>query len=346
MRLAIIGAGPAGLAAAHALGDAVSVTVFEKSRGVSGRASTRWRNAPDPNCSDARWRYDHGAQYLSPEPGSTAADLIRSVAGDALTPIEGEVWPFGADGVIRPAQARPGGTRWTFPDGIADLGRRLRDATPDLDLRLQTRVSALDRDGDGWVLAGDDGPLGTFDAVLMTAPAPQTAELLRTGAAADLASALAGATYRSQFTVVWAFHEPVSRPADVYALVNAGGGHDVAWVAVESDKPGRAPEGGALLLAQMSDAWTQAHYDDARDDLVTAARAAISDLWSPLPEPAWADTQRWRYSLPDGAADTDRLAAAAARGLFFAGDWTAGQGRVHLALEEGLAAADRIRQQV
>lgn len=344
MRLAIIGAGPAGLAAAHALAADAEVTVFEKSRGVSGRAATRWRDAPAPDGADARWRYDHGAQYLSPEPDSPAARLVRAVAGDVLVEVEGEVWPFDADGVIRPALARAGGTRWTFADGIADLGRRLRDATPGLDLRLQTRVSALDRAGEGWALSGDDGPLGTFDAVLMTAPAPQTAELLRTGAAADLADAVGRAAYRSQFTIVWAFHEPVSRPADVYALVNAGGGHDVAWVAVESDKPGRAPEGGALLLAQMSDAWTQAHYDDARDDLVASARAAVSDLWAPLPEPAWADTQRWRYSLPDGHPDTDRLAAAAARGLFFAGDWTAGQGRVHLALEEGLAAADRLRQ--
>ncbi|WP_412061516.1 NAD(P)/FAD-dependent oxidoreductase [Rubrivirga sp. IMCC45206] len=346
MRLAIIGAGPAGLAAAHALSDAAEVTVFEKSRGVSGRAATRWRDAPAPDGSDARWRYDHGAQYLSPEPDSPAADLVRAVAGDAVVEIDGAVWPFDADGTIQPDHARPGGTRWTFPGGIADLGRFLRDATPGLDLRRQTRASTLDRTADSWALGGDDGPLGTFDAVLMTAPAPQTAELLGTEAGADLADALAGASYRAQFTVVWAFHAALGRPADVYALVNAGGGHNVAWVAVESDKPGRAPDGSTLLLAQMSDGWTRAHYDDARADVIDAATHSVIDVWGALPAPAWTDTQRWRYALPDGAADTARLDDAADRGLFFAGDWTAGQGRVHLALEEGLAAAGRIRQRL
>ncbi|MGB3543788.1 NAD(P)-binding protein, partial [Rubrivirga sp.] len=89
MRLAIIGAGPAGLAAAHALGSdsgsrpgpALEVVVFEKSRGVSGRAATRWRDAADLEGEPFRWRYDHGAQYASPEPDSSSSRLLRDVLG-------------------------------------------------------------------------------------------------------------------------------------------------------------------------------------------------------------------------------------------------------------------------
>ena len=370
-RLAVVGAGPAGLAAAHALRDAdVAATVFEKSRGVSGRAATRWRDAPGPGGADARWRYDHGAQYLSPDPDSRAGRLVRDVLGGVVD-IEGAVWPFDDDGTLRPDRARAEpGARWTWPEGTADLGRRLRDATPDLDpgsgpgqaLRLRTRVARLAHDGAGWTVETEDGsPHGSFDAVLLTPPAPQTADLLRASrlGGADgvaLVRAVGGAAYRSQFTVVWAFHEPVPRPGAFYALVNAGdpkdgdsqhggqgGSHDVAWLAFESDKPNRAPDGGEIVLAQMSDAWTRAHYDDAKEDVVASAAAAVADLLGPLPEPAWTDTQRWRYSLPDGTADTDALETAAVHGLFFGGDWTAGKGRVHLALEEGLAAADRVR---
>ena len=120
----------------------------------------------------------------------------------------------------------------------------------------------------------------------------------------------------------------------------------MAWLAFESDKPGRAPEGGEIVLAQMSDAWTQAHYDDAQADVVAAAAEGVRDLLGDLPAPAWTDTQRWRYSLPNGSADLDALGGAAEYGLFFAGDYTAGKGRVHLALEEGLKAADRIAEQM
>ena len=118
----------------------------------------------------------------------------------------------------------------------------------------------------------------------------------------------------------------------------------MAWLAVESDKPGRAPDGATILMAQMSERWTRAHYDDAKADVVAAAAESVASLWGPLPDPLWTDTQRWRYSLPNAAADAAALAEAADHGLLFAGDYTAGKGRVHLALEEGLAAADRLRQ--
>ena len=353
MPVAIVGAGPAGLAAAHAL-DA-PVTVFEKSRGAGGRAATRWRDVAAPSGMLDRWRFDHGAQYVSPEPDSPSARLVQDVMGGAVVEVEGAVWPFDDDGTLRPDRARDPGLRWTFRDGVAELGRRLRDATPGLDLR-QRRVTRLSGGPGAWTVETDDGDRhGPFDAVLLTPPAPQTAEIVRASdlGAADadaLAAALGEAEYRSQFTVVWGFRDEIERPADVYALVNAaehggsGGGHDVAWLAVESDKPGRAPEGATILLAQMSDAWTEAHYDDPKAEVVAAATAAVAGLWGALPEPLWTDTQRWRYSLPNAAADADALAEAAAHGLFFAGDYTAGKGRVHLALEEGLAAADRIRQ--
>ena len=358
--VAIVGAGAAGLAAAYAL-DA-PVAVFEKSRGAGGRAATRWRDVPGPSGLLDRWRYDHGAQYVSPEPGSPSAQLIREVMGASIVEVEGAVWPFDDDGTLRPDRAREPGLRWTFRDGVAELGRGLRDATPGLDLRHQ-RVVRLAAGTDGWTVETDDGaPHGPFESVLLTPPAPQTAQIVRDSDlgpvdAAALAQALGQADYRSQFTVVWGFRDEVERPADVYALVNrqvgaanaaehggGGGGHDVAWLAVESDKPGRAPEGATILLAQMSDAWTEAHYDDAQADVVDAATGAVRSLWGPLPDPLWTDTQRWRYSLPNAGADTEALAQAAEHGLFFAGDYTAGTGRVHLALEEGLAAVRRIHQ--
>ena len=266
----------------------------------------------------------------------------------------GAVWPFDDDGTLRPDRARAqDGPRWTTPDGIAELGRQLAAQTPDLDLRLQTRVTAAARGTDSWALTLEEGPALRADAVLLTAPGPQAAALVRSGAPqapslTALADALDAVPYRSQFALAWGFDAVLDRPADVYALVNAaehgaaGGGHDVAWLAVESDKPGRAPAGCTLLLAQMSPAWTEAHYDDPPDALHAAARAPVTSLWGELPAPLWTGRQRWRYALPDAALDAEARAAAEPLGLFVAGDLTAGKGRVHLALGEGLAVAECI----
>ena len=358
--LAIVGAGAAGLAAAHALRSAepaLAVTVFEKSRGVSGRAATRWRDAPDARGEPFRWRYDHGAQYASPDAGSRAHRLMtETLDASGLVDLGGAVWPFDDDGTLRPDRARQDpGPRLTYRDGIAEIGRRLRDATPGLDLRLQTRVGALARDHGLWRLTSDEGAdLGAFDAVLLTPPAPQTADLLRTGTMPGdlrqrLMEALAPAAYRSQFTVVLAFTGPVPRP-EPYALVNAaehgasGGGHAVAWLAVESDKPGRAPEGATILLAQMSPRVDRgALRRRARGRRARGhARGGRPPRRARSPSPPGptpsAGATRCRTRAPTPSA----LHAASGDGLFFAGDAIAGKGRVHLALESGLDAADRI----
>lgn len=356
--LAIVGAGAAGLAAAFALrSDSLRVTVFEKSRGLAGRAATRWRDAEDGAGEPFRWRYDHGAQYVSAPEGSRAYRLLTDdLDATDLVDVDGRVWPFDDDGTLRPDRAKDDpGPHLTYRDGIADLGRRLADAAGEAEIRRQTRVGAMHREGRGWRLESDAGDdLGTFDAVLLTPPAPQTIDLLRASTLADglrqrLVGALRPADYRAQFTVVLAFTAPVARP-EPYALVNAdehggaGGGHAVAWLAVESDKPGRAPEGGTLLLAQMAPDWTEARYDDERESVVREATREIAALLgTELPEPAWTDSQRWRYALPNDGADADTLHEAASDGLFFAGDAVAGKGRVHLALESGLEAAERIR---
>jgi hypothetical protein len=42
--------------------------------------------------------------------------------------------------------------------------------------------------------------------------------------------------------------------------------------------------------------------------------------------------------------DTELIRSAEDAGLFFAGDWVAGKGRVHAALADGRSVADRIRE--
>ncbi len=356
----IVGAGLAGLAAAHALaGAGIAAVLVDKSRGVGGRAATRWRDVPGAaGEAPFRWRVDHGAQVFSPDPGSPADVLARAVVPhEDLIEIAAPVVPFSDDGTLRPGETRPDGApRLAFRGGYTDLGRSLARALPRLDLRLETAATHIEQTDGAWTVAaeapGGGVRLGPFRAVLLTPPAPQASALVAASTfdpdtRDGLARALAAATYRAQYTVVLAFDVPVSLPGGAYALVNVDDAetrhpHAVAWLADETQKPNRAPGGGGLLVAQMSDPWTRAHYDADRADVVALARAQAEALVGPLPEPLWTDTQRWRYSLPNGAVDAAVLDAAAALGLFAAGDAVAGQGRAHLALESGLDAAARI----
>ena len=55
MKIAIIGSGISGLAAARTLNKIADITIFEKSRGIGGRIATRRANP---------FTFDHGAQYF------------------------------------------------------------------------------------------------------------------------------------------------------------------------------------------------------------------------------------------------------------------------------------------
>jgi renalase len=336
--VAIVGAGAAGAGAAYALADAdVSVMVFEKSRGVCGRAATRRKNG----CT-----YDYGANYVKSADDRVADLLTDTLETDGLVDIEEPVWVFDSDGEI--AEGREADDhKWTYAEGITQLAKRLFAAT-DATVERQTRVEELIRADDGWKLRDGAGlHLGRFDSVLLTPPAQQTADLL--GAAnwehrlcRDLREQIAVVPYRTIVTAV--LHYPFEIDWEYYALVNEDKAHDIGWISNEGCKDGHVPDGEGLLIVQMSPDWSIEYYDVDDPALTDAAADAVAGLLEnpDLASPDWADTQRWRYAQPDDGVDQSALEPAVDHDLYFAGDWVVGEGRVHAALRNGLETGERI----
>ncbi|WP_254841283.1 NAD(P)/FAD-dependent oxidoreductase [Natronomonas marina] len=337
MDLAIVGAGAAGAATAYALRDTDhDVTVFEKSRGVCGRGATRRRE----DCT-----YDHGANYVRPDSDRVTELVTETLPTAGLVDIEEPVWTFDAAGRISESD-RPDAHKWSYEAGITQLAKRLFEAA-DAEVTFETRVGRLERD-DSWRLLDVDGErLGRFDAVVLTPPAPQTAELLAETAWSyplreDLVATVEAVPYRTVYSVL--LHYPFELDYPWYGLVNDDREHEVGWLSREECKRGHVPDGESLLVAQMSPAWSTRRYDDPSEAVKADAASIVADLLDDdrLADPDWTDRQGWRYALPDDGVDTGPLRAAEGHGLYFAGDWVAGDGRVHLAVESGLDAGERI----
>lgn len=345
-KLAIVGAGLAGLSAAWSLrNDPVAITILEKSRGVSGRAATRGRNGV---------RYDHGANYFTPTSPRLRRLVTHHLPTEALVDINGGVGRFDPDGTLHVPDAPAKKPKWTYRDGISRLGKLLAAASS-AEIQHQVRVASLHRKKTSgsslaWHLQDEDGGLyGPFEAVLLTPPAPQTASLLRASEMRDplrttLVEGMEAANYVPQFAYMLAMEGDVPRPVDTYGLRATDPASPMAWVGFENDKPGHVPEGTTLLVVQTSPRWTAERVDAEPSDFLSVVRAEVETLLDTrLPPFAWTDTQRWRYALPTSPADAAALADGAAAGLFFAGDALAGKGRVGRAVESGLDAADRVR---
>ena len=337
LRVGIVGAGAAGAAAADALDDAgATVTILEKSGGVCGRAATRRRDG----C-----RYDHGANYIK-DADEWTASLIPELGTDGLADIAEPVWTFGADGEV--AEGRDSDAKkWTWTEGMTQLAKRLLART-DTTVHHRTRVASIERTGETWRLTDTDGgDHGPFDALLLTPPAPQTADLLQATTWDDdrldpLVDAVDAVPYRTIRTLV--LHYPFRESYPWYALVNTDKEHAVGWLSREECKPGHVPDGESLLIVQMSPSWSETHYDDPLDDAAVAAADHAASLLDDdrYRDPDWVDDQGWRYALPDEAAADEPLRAAEPAGLYAAGDWVAGEGRVAAALRSGHAVGERI----
>ncbi|MDX2184288.1 MAG: FAD-dependent oxidoreductase [Gemmatimonadaceae bacterium] len=322
-RVAVIGAGLAGLAAARTLHDhGAEVTVFEKSRGLGGRAATR---------REGVWSFDHGAQYATFRDPRLTAWVTSWVDAGLLSPWQGRIavrdaagWRATSDGV----------TRWVATPGMSALGRHLGAG---LAVRLGTAVARADRSSTGWTLFDAEGSaLGAFDRLLVTAPAPQAAALLRGGAPA-LAAQCAEVRFHPCRAVMCVL-ERAARVSWDAAFVNDD--PHLAWVARNATKPGRdaADETWVLHAPRAYSLETlEADSDEAIAPMLRAFRTLLGD---DAPAVAYSLGHRWRYAIPDPVLPTDAVWDTAAQ-AGVAGDWCGGP-RVEGALLSGMALAGRV----
>ncbi len=339
--VAVIGAGVSGLSAALELSrSGCQVVVFEKSRGLSGRAATRRRG---------NWSIDHGASFFRTSDAEVAHLIHETLPSDDLVEIRGDVWTFNRDGLITTGDpelnAEP---KFSYRRGISTLGKLLQEFSG-VEVHRSQRVTRLHRTEQGWQVENEAGDVrGEYDSVIVSIPAPQAAELMRACAFPEslhttLANALAIARYDPQFSFMLGFRYRLPLVKRFHALVNSDGEHPVSWLSFEEDKPGHVPDGSSLLVVQMSRWWSSAHLDDQPEKLLPEVLEHTSAL---LPEvenmPDWWDSQRWLLAAPRNGVDVKALEKGEASGLYFAGDGLVGRGRIPLAIKSGLACARKL----
>ncbi|RZJ15786.1 MAG: FAD-dependent oxidoreductase [Acidovorax sp.] len=325
--IAVVGAGMAGLSCAHALAQAGhAVHVFDKSRGPSGRMSTR--RAEDAH---GPWQCDHGAQYFTARDPAFRAEVARwqqaSVAAlwDArLASFDGSTWTT----PTTPVERFVGTPRMTSPAAwqVQNLGAGAQ-------AQWQTTVRRLDSTEAGWAITSAEHGLHSqrYGAVLLAVPAPQAVPLLAPVAPAGAALA-ASARMRGSWAVMLRYAAPVHMAWDG-AFINTG---PLRWVARDSSKPGRT--GAETWLLHASPEWSDAHIEDSAESVTAVLVAAFAALGGPAPLASTA--HRWRYADTEPALTLGSWWDAPLR-LGLCGDWLHG-GKVEGAWLSGRALAAQV----
>jgi renalase len=348
--VAVVGAGLAGLAAAGRLVEAGrKVVLFEKSLGVGGRVATRRVEG----CI-----LDHVAQVIKPDGFPLADTMLHQLPTADLVEVLAPVRVVTSNGEILPADPhRSSQHTYTYRYGLTTLPKLLIAALPTerFAMRLETRIGMIEEGDDGFLLRDDRGTeLLRADCVVLTAPAPQAADLLESCRLRDTIrnrtriDALRSVSYHSCLTVLLGYAAPAPL-APTYALLSADRTRPLLWLAFEQTKdPSRAPRGEAALIAQLGPAISQELYGAPDTEILALTLRELHALFgAAYAHPVWHQVKRWRYSHPNGMVDFMAVnsAPAADSRLVVCGDALRPEnGRVYQAYSSGLEAAEFLLQ--
>lgn len=305
MRVAIVGAGMAGLACADRLAHAgCAVVLFDKGKRPGGRLSTLVLD-------DRAW--DFGAQYF------TARDPR----------FQARVQQWQASGVVGKWRAHTEDV-WVGKPTMANV---VAHQCKDHDVRFNAQVRALSRTDGTWDVCGPDWTEGDFDAVVVAVPAEQAATLIGLH---DLTIAREAASVRSApcWTVMIELPHRMLGTPDTFRTSGP-----IAWCARNASKPGRT--GRECWIVQASADWSRDNLEREQADVAADLFRIFSDhVNNAAGTPLFLKAHRWRFALPYGGHgpcfwnEDLRLGAC--------GDWCGGP-RIEAAWLSGHVLADRMR---
>lgn len=249
--VAIIGAGIAGLSCATVLQNAgYKVTLFEKSRGVSGRISTRVHDD---------WQCDQGAQYFTARDPRFNAEIQRWLAADVARLWEPALKVF--DGrTFSPTSHEKDANTLRYV-GYPRNHSPAKWLAQSLCVVTEITVTSIKKCAAQWQLTSKEYGVHpeAYDYVILSIPAPQAAAILK-DSGSHLASLAEAVFMRPCFALMVNFKQRINCQYDGL-FVNSG---ILSWVARDSSKPGRMTPSNnqteTWLLHATSD-WSAANVD-------------------------------------------------------------------------------------
>ena len=328
-RVAVVGAGIGGLAAARTLADhGLDVMVFDKSRGVGGRTSTRHAQS---SIDGDEVTFDHGAQYFTARDARFCRMVNSWIHDQIVTPWMGRIVSLDSTGEI--LEEKSDTPRYVGVPGMNAVAKHLAKG---LTLRLGTPVTGLSRTAGRWEIENGDGQKhGPFDIVLCNCPPKQTFDLI--GGHSEL-----GATVRSvRMRPCWAMMVAAESLSGIEYDAAFVGDHDISWIAANHAKPGRSGDAMAAKpswVIHASAEWSDANVDRTREQVIDHLLPQTAELLGRnIKATDYLTAHRWRYAIPEKPLDHDHLFDSV-DGIGVCGDWCGGS-RVEAAYLSGIALA-------
>lgn len=291
MKIAVVGAGVAGLTAGKILAESGhEVVVFEKSKGYGGRLATRYAG------KDNAIKVDHGLPYIEVSSAKIEPLIKDLVDNGILKPWEGPFVQCDKNGKL--SDFKPSKKRYIAPKGMNQVGKRLARM---VDVRTETKVSGVTHIGGDrskkrtWMLNFPTSVAENFDAVILATPSKQAYAILNTTIdevqTLKLLREVDDVEYAPSFSLMVGYDS-----ADIpdWSMMNCD--NDIIESIInEASKRENDPKCSFVIhtTAEFADKHKDSNNDEV-EEIILDELTNILGGWSALPE--WQQLHFWRYS--------------------------------------------------
>ena len=321
--LAIIGAGLSGLSLAYHLKDHAFITLFEKSRGVGGRMSTRYTDL---------FQFDHGAQFFTAR-SKVFKTFLKTLIADGLI----KEW---SPKVITLEKGKKSYKRlWYEPHYVATpkMNSLCKALAKNLHIMFNTNIDQLYQKNNKWYLI--DKYLsrhGPFDWIICTAPAPQAKTLLP-GISNDFEN-LSTTVMTGCFCLMLGITAQLPFTWGAATVNNS----PISWIAIDSSKPNR--ENHTSIVIHSTNTWAEEFIEADKNSVSQILIEEFQDLVNiSLDNIAYQRLHLWRYANTrvdddESVEEVEGYIIDPAINLAACGDWCL-QGNVESAYLSGFSLA-------
>lgn len=274
-RVAVIGAGLAGLASARVLRRAgCYVEVFEQDRIIGGRTATTRLGVAS---------FDHGCQYLT-----ARSDTFRRYIDELVSSGYANRW------TPKTSTGEGASTMLPWFTGNPGMSSILRPLAESVRIHTNRRVHTMQRDDKGWHLWFEDQTsFGPFHAVVVAVPAREA--LLLLGRLESLADPIQRVRMSPCWSVMVRLDERVLPEQDVFSDMS----EIIRWVARNNGKPGRNSRGDQIVI-HASPAWSRETEDADPEAVAEELWAEVSHALNlPPTRPNQISAYLWKHGLVD-----------------------------------------------
>jgi renalase len=319
----VVGAGIAGLMAAHTLSEhGLQVTVVDKGRSVGGRLATRRVGAG---------LADHGVQFFTVRTPVFRAWVDRWLAEDLVYE-----WTTGfSDGSIG-TEGFDGHPRYAVHGGMNALAKQMAASLKDR-VRIDTdiKLTSISLNSDIWEAQAENGAVYTSRGLLLTPPVPQSLALLKAGKVHLMMgdkSALERIVYAPCVAGLFRIDGTVDLP-EPGALQRPD--EAISWIA-DNHRKGISPDEKVITVHAGSE-YSRQLWEMSEPEALALLHLSLEAFLAPGSSIVEGQLKRWQYALPTSLYPERYLLATNMPPLAFAGD-AFGTTRVEGAALSGLAA--------